>query len=168
MKNISTSGDTWTIAPITSSVVISKPYFTTSSVVTSVLTSSPSLGPLYGSYQQTPVINSGFDNPTLLSFQPYDEIRFEGNENLVSTIISSSFDRSTGLFNLYLQSPVDTTAVNVNYFAIRRWVPSINNLIINSPGTIMGGGFILPKYPSSLLKKNLPSIIENLTNKGLI
>jgi hypothetical protein len=32
----------------------------------------------------------------------------------------------------------------------------------------MGAGLILPKYPSPLLSKNLPSIIENLTNKGLI
>jgi hypothetical protein len=168
VKNISTFGDTWIINPITGSQTISKPYFTTSSVVTSVLTSSPSLGPLYGSYQQTPIANSGFDAPVALSFQPYDEIRFEGNENLVSTIISSSFDSSTGLFNLYLQDPVNTTAINVNYFAIRRWVPSINNLIINSPSNVMGAGLILPKYPSLLLEKNLPSIIENLTNKGLI
>jgi hypothetical protein len=168
VKNISTFGDTWIINPITGSQTINKPYFTTSSVITSVLTSSPSLGPLYGSYQQTPIANSGFDAPVVLSFQPYDEIRFEGNEDLVSTIISSSFDSSTGLFNLYLQDPVNTTAINVNYFAIRRWIPSINNLIINSPSNVMGAGLILPKYPSPLLEKNLPSIIENLTNKGLI
>ena len=111
---------------------------------------------------------SGFDTPVALSFQPYDEIRFEGNETIVATIISSSFDQIYGLFNIYLQQPIDTTAVNVNYFAIRRWVPSINNLIINSPSNVMGAGLILPKYPSPLLDKNLPSIIENLTNKGLI
>jgi len=173
VKNISTFGDTWTIVPITGSQTINKPYFTTSSVITSVLTSNSSLGPLYGSYQQTPppVSNgtgSGFDAPVALSFQPYDEIRFEGNETIVATIISSSFDQIYGLFNIYLQQPIDTTAVNVNYFAIRRWVPSINNLIINSPSNVMGAGLILPKYPSPLLDKNLPSIIENLTNKGLI
>jgi hypothetical protein len=32
----------------------------------------------------------------------------------------------------------------------------------------MGSGFIFPKYMSPLLRKNLPSIIENLTNKGLV
>jgi hypothetical protein len=32
----------------------------------------------------------------------------------------------------------------------------------------MGSGFILPKYPSPTLKANLPSIIENLTNKNLV
>ena len=166
-SNITTFDNLWTIAPIISASV-SKPYFTTGSVVTSVLTSSAALGVLYGPYQQTPITGSGFDAPVALSFQQYDEIRFEGNENLVSTIISSSFNQSTGLFSLFLQQPVDTKAINVNYFAIRRWIPSINNLIINSPSNVMGAGLILPKYPSPLLIKNLPTIIENLTNKGLI
>jgi hypothetical protein len=167
-KNVLVNVSTWTIVPITSSVVVNTPYFTTGSTTTSVLTSSAALGVLYGSYQQTPIIGSGFDNPVALSFQQYDEIRFEGNEALVSTIVSSSFNQSTGKFHLFLQDPVNTTSVNVNYFAIRRWVPSINNIIINTPGTIMGSGFIFPKYPSPLLRKNLPSIIENLTNKGLV
>jgi hypothetical protein len=167
-ENVDVSANSWTIVPITSSVVVNKPYFTTGSVVSSVLTSSAALGILYGSYQQTPITGSGFDAPVALSFQPYDEIRFGGNENLVSTIVSSSFNQSTGLFYLYLQSPINTTSVNIQYFAIRRWVPSINNLIINSPSNVMGAGLILPKYPSPLLNKNLPTIIENLTNKGLI
>lgn len=167
-ENVDVSANSWTIVPITSSIVVNKPYFTTGSTTTSVLTSSAALGVLYGSYQQTPITGSGFDAPVALSFQPYDEIRFEGNENLVSTIVSSSFNQSTGKFNLYLQQPVNTKAVDINYFAIRRWIPSINNLIINSPSNVMGAGLILPKYPSPLLSKNLPTIIENLTNKGLI
>ena len=168
-ENVDVSVNSWTIVPLTSSVVVNTPYFTTGSVISSVLTSSAALGVLYSSYQQTPIpTGSGFDAPVALSFQPYDEIRFEGNENLVSTIVSSSFNQSTGKFNLYLQQPVNTKSVDVNYFAIRRWIPSINNLIINSPSNVMGAGLILPKYPSPLLSKNLPTIIENLTNKGLI
>ena len=167
-ENVDVSANSWTIVPLTSSVVVNKPYFTTGSTTTSVLTSSATLGPLYGSYQQTPISGSGFDAPVALSFQQYDEIRFEGTEALVSTILSSSFNQSTNLFYLFLQGSVNTTDIDVNYFAIRRWVPSINNLIINSPSNVMGPGLILPKYPSPLLKKNLPSIIENLTNKGLI
>ena len=167
-KNVSVTANSWTIVPLTSSIVVNTPYFTTGSTTTSVLTSSAALGVLYGSYQQTPITGSGFDAPVALSFQQYDEIRFEGTEGLVSTIVSSSFNQSTGKFHLFLQDPVDTTSVDVNYFAIRRWVPSINNIIINTPGTIMGTGFIFPKYPSPLLRKNLPSIIENLTNKGLV
>jgi hypothetical protein len=168
VKNITTFGDTWTIVPITGSQTINEPYFTTGSTITSVLTSSAALGVLYGSYQQTPITGSGFNAPPVLSFQPYDEIRFEGNENLVSLVSSASFNQSTGLFHIFLVNPVDTTAIDVNYFAIRRWIPSINNLIINSPGTLIGPGLILPSHPSPLLQQNLSSIVENLINKGLI
>ena len=166
--NITVDTNTWTIDPILNNVTVNKPYFTTGSTITSVLTSSAALGVLYGSYQQTPIPNSGFNAPPVLSFQPYDEIRFEGNENLVSLVSSASFNQSTGLFYIFLVNPVDTTAIDVNYFAIRRWIPSINNLIINSPGTLIGPGLILPSHPSPLLQQNLPSIVENLINKGLI
>ena len=166
--NITVDNNTWTINPILNNVTVNKPYFTTGSTITSVLTSSAALGVLYGSYQQTPITNSGFNAPPVLSFQPYDEIRFEGNENLVSLVSSASFNQSTGLFHIFLVNPVNTTAIDVNYFAIRRWIPSINNLIINSPGTLIGPGLILPLHPSPLLQQNLPSIVENLINKGLI
>jgi hypothetical protein len=115
--------------------------------------------------------SSGFDNPQPLTILPYDEIRFEGNEATVATIISSSFDGSNAeqpVLYLHLQAPFAFDSVDIQYFAIRRWVSSIDNLIINSPGTVMGSGFIFPKYPSPLLKANLPSIIENLTNKNLV
>ena len=36
-----------------------------------------------------------------------------------------------------------------------------------TPGA-SGAGFILPIYPSKGLSDNLPLIIENLSNKGLI
>jgi hypothetical protein len=167
--NITVDTNTWTIDPILNNVTVNKPYFTTGSTITSVLTSSAALGVLYGSYQQTPIpTGSGFNAPPVLSFQPYDEIRFEGNENLVSLVSSASFNQSTGLFHIFLVNPVDTTAIDVNYFAIRRWIPSINNLIINSPGTLIGPGLILPSHPSPLLQQNLSSIVENLINKGLI
>ena len=171
-ENVDVNDSLWTIAPIISTSV-SKPYFTTGNNSPSVLTSSAALGVLYGTNQQTLPLtvnntSSGFDQPQPLTFLPYDEIRFEGNENLVSTIISSSFNQSTGRFFLFLQQPIDTNEVDVNYFAIRRWVSSIDNIIINSPGTLIGSGFIFPKYLSPLLSKNLPTIIENLTNKGLV
>jgi hypothetical protein len=176
--NYSSPPATWTITPLTSSVNISKNVWLAGN--NNVLTSSVAFANLYGAYQQTlpPVVSgtgSGFDTPQPLTFLPYDEIRWEGNENIVNTIISSSIGPtsiygSTGnSVYLFLQQPYFATgSVDINYYAIRRWVPSIDNIIINSPGTIMGSGFIFPKYPSPLLKANLPSIIENLTNKGLV
>jgi hypothetical protein len=107
----------------------------------------------------------------MFCFRRLYEIRFDGNETKVATILSSSFDGSNAdepVLYLHLQAPFAFDSVDIQYFAIRRWVNSIDNLIINSPGTVMGPGLILPKYPSPLLKANLPSIVENLTNKNLI
>jgi ribonucleotide reductase alpha subunit len=135
------------------------------------ITASNDIAKAYQYYAQVPVTGSGFDNPQPLNILPYDEMRFEGNEAKIATILSSSFDGSnanTPLLYLHLQAPFDFTSVDIDYFAIRRWVSSIDNIIINSPGTVMGSGFILPKYPSPTLKANLPSIIENLTNKNLV
>jgi hypothetical protein len=162
----------------TSSIQANSPYWYTSSNAPLVLSSSIDIGKAYQYYAQvpvtasgTPLTSSGFDNPQPLIILPYDEIRFEGNEATVATIVSSSFDISNldaPVLYLHLQAPFAFDSVDIQYFAIRRWVPSIDNIIINSPGTVMGSGFIFPKYPSPLLKKNLPSIIENLTNKGLV
>ena len=155
----------------TGSIQANSPYWTTGSFGNLVLTSSNDIAKAYQYYAQVPVTGSGFDNPQPLNILPYDEMRFEGNEAKVATILSSSFDGSnanTPLLYLHLQAPFDFTSVNIDYFAIRRWVSSIDNLIINSPGTVMGSGFILPKYPSPTLQANLPSIIENLTNKNLV
>ena len=146
-------------------------YWTTGSVGNLVLTSSYDIGKAYQYFAQVPITGSGFDNPQPLTILPYDEIRFDGNETKVATILSSSFDGSNAeqpVLYLYLQAPFAFDSVDINYFAIRRWVNSIDNLIINSPGTVMGPGLILPKYPSPVLKANLPSIVENLTNKNLI
>jgi hypothetical protein len=162
----------------TGSISANTPYWYTSSNAPLVLSSSADIGKAYQYYAQvpatasgTPLTSSGFDNPQPLNILPYDEIRFEGNEATVATIVSSSFDNSnpsSPVLYLHLQAPFDFTSVDIQYFALRRWVSSIDNLIINSPGTVMGSGFILPKYPSPTLKANLPSIIENLTNKNLV
>ena len=168
----------WTITPLLENVTISKNVWLAGN--NNILTSSVAFAKLYGAYQQTLPLavngtGSGFDQPQPLTFLPYDEIRWEGNETIVNTILSSSIGTTAIPFSsgdsvyLHLQQPYFATgSVTINYFAIRRWVPSIDNIIINSPGTVMGSGFIFPKYPSPLLRANLPSIIENLTNKNLI
>ena len=161
----------WYINPITSSITISKSNtFTTGSSSKNILTSSINLGKLWGGgYAQDPITGSGFDNPQPLYIKYLDEIRFGGNENQVYTVISSSYSSDQSRFYLFLNNEIpSTTGIDITYFAIRRLIFSVDNLIINSPGTVMGQGLILPKYPSPLLQQNLPSIVENLTNKGLI
>jgi hypothetical protein len=168
----------FSINSIDSPIQANKPYWATGSAGNLVLTSSFDIGKAYGAFAQVPVTasgtpstSSGFDNPQPLTILPYDEIRFEGNEATVATILSSSLDISDPtqpVLYLHLQAPFAFDSVDIQYFALRRWVSSIDNIIINSPGTVMGSGFIFPKYQSPLLRKNLPSIIENLTNKGLV
>ena len=165
------AGTSFIIQSNTAGIQANTPYWYTGSSGDLVLSSSADIGKAYQYYLQVPFTGSGFDTPQPLNILPYDEIRFDGNEAKVATIVSSSFDDSNldvPVLYLYLQAPFDFTTVNVQYFAIRRWVPSVDNIIINTPGTIMGPGFIFPKYPSPLLEANLPSIIENLTNKNLI
>ena len=162
---------TFKIRSDTATIQANSPYWYTGSSGDLILSSSADIGKAYQYFSQIPITGSGFDNPQPLNILPYDEIRFNGNEAKVATIVSSSFDDSNldvPVLYLYLQAPFDFTSVNIDYFAIRRWVPSVDNIIINTPGTIMGSGFIFPKYPSPLLRANLPSIIENLTNKGLV
>ena len=168
----------WYINPITSSITVSKSgSFTTGSNSRNVLTSSVALGELWGGgYAQNPIAGSGFDTPQPLFIKYLDEIRFEGNESQVYTVVSASyaetFNITTGTqarFYLFLNGEIPPTEdIDINYFAVRRWSFAVDNLVINSPGTVMGPGLILPKYLSPLLQQNLPSIVENLTNKGLI
>jgi len=171
-ENVDVSLNSWTINPIINNVVVNTPYWTTGSVVTSVLTSSITLGPLYGAYQQNPVAGTGFNDPLLLTINPYDEIRFNGSENYVATIQSSSFNSTTGLFYLYLQTPINTSTINTNYFLIRRYVTNPSLILVRSTSSIVnaggGTGFLLPQYKSQALTTNFNDIIQNLASKNLI
>jgi hypothetical protein len=42
----------------------------------------------YGYYNQVPIFGSGFPTPLPFVLQQYDQIRFEGNENKVYTIMN--------------------------------------------------------------------------------
>ena len=132
-----------------------------------VLTSSVLLGTFYGGgYLQVPQPNSGFNNPLPFNIQPGDQFRFESNESKVYLVISSSYDQSSKILYVYLDNSIQT-GLNVNDFSIRRLVDDPGFVILNTPNT-SGPGFIIPKYMSPTLKKNLPNIIANLSSKGLI
>ena len=156
------------LSPATS---ITSPYFTTgsqSATAVTFLTGSADLKTMYGgSYIQFVNPNTtGFDNNLPFEIQQYDELRFDGTESKTALISTASIVGSNLIIKL--TEPLDTTDININYFLIRRFVPTIDNLVINSPGTLIGPGFIFPKYQSELLKQNLPNIIQDLTSKGLI
>jgi hypothetical protein len=133
------------------------------------LTSSLDLGAVYsGAYKQTPIFNSGFGTPLTFNIKQYDQIRFEGNENKVYTIMS--VDISTGTLYVYLDRPI-VNGTDITNFSIRRLVDDAGFIMIdNNPQQQTGRApsFIIPKYPSPSLKKNLNNIIQNLYQKNLL
>jgi hypothetical protein len=167
---------TWSIStsdlsinPILTIPQITSPYWTTGSISSTSLTSSINLSLAYGSYNQIPISGSGFPTPIPFTLQQYDQIRFEGNENKVYTIMNFNNDGN----NIYitLDKPIPPNSTNINYFLIRRLVDDAGFIMIdNNPQQQTGRApsFIIPKYTSPTLKNNLNNIIQNLYQKNLL
>jgi hypothetical protein len=163
--NINPTLTRWEINPLTSSFTVSRTnIFTTGSASKNILTGSANLSIVYSGYQQTAITNSGYDTPQDFILQQYDEIRFEGNENKVYTIMSVNI--STGTLYVYLDRPI-VNGTDITNFSIRRLADDPGFVILNTTNT-EGPGFIIPKYITPTLKNNLPTIIAELSSKGLI
>ena len=167
---------TWSITdsqfnlnPILAIPQVTLPYWTTGSATSTSLTSSITLGSAYGYYNQTPISSSGFPTPLPFTLQQYDQIRFEGNENKVYTIMSIN-NNGTNVY-ITLDKPIPANSTNINYFSIRRLVDDAGFIMINNnpqDKTGTSSSFIIPKYASPTLKNNLNNIIQNLYQKNLI
>jgi hypothetical protein len=112
------------------------------------------------------------------SFAPTpDIIRIQstGSNDFVNILVSyysSSYDGTEGAIHLQSDIPSEYIQSNgrINRFTLLRSTPAAEKMYLNvekTPGA-SGAGFILPIYPSKGLSANLPLIIENLSNKGLI
>ena len=130
-------------------------------------TSSTGLNNFIGQRQQN-IERSGF-NPISLDFEPqlYDEIRFQGIEDLAYSIINIT--SSNGQLKLQLDGNVPN-GTNLSYFLLRRYVDDPSNIILdlNKPAGASSGGVLKPEYVTDNINKNLDSIIQNLKSKGLI
>jgi len=135
-----------------------------------ILQASPSSGGLNQFYgqRQTSIERSGF-NPIVNDFelQPYDEIRFQGTENLAFAI--TRVYSSASIVTLDLDGNIPT-GTDLNYFFVRRYVgdPSSIILEVDKPAGGSSGGVLKPQYLSSTLESNLDTIIQNLKNQNLI
>ena len=156
------------------SIDIGSYYFTTGSNSQYILTASADMSYFYGGlFQQEELTSnntsSGFGNPQPFVINPLDEIRFEGDESKVYVINSVEYDGINSILYLYLNSPITSDSlINLNYFSIRRWAFSSDNLIIKSGTTLVGPGLILPLYPTQKLKDNLDNIVAQLQKDSLI
>jgi hypothetical protein len=114
------------------------------------------------------------------SFSPYpDWMRIQNiTTNEFIYIEVDHLDAISGVSSttakIILKSPVPSAYIEsfgrINEFTLLRLTPSPEKLYLNIKKSVgySGPGFILPQYPSTTFKTNLPSIIENLTNKNLI
>jgi hypothetical protein len=130
-------------------------------------TASNGLNRYIGSRQQS-IERSGF-NPISLDFEPqqYDEIRFQGIEDLAYSIINVT--SSNGQLQLQLSGNIPN-GTNLSYFLLRRYVADPSNIILdlNKPAGASSGGILKPEYVTDELNKNLDTIVQNLKSKGLI
>jgi hypothetical protein len=138
--------------------------FSTGSLSKNVLTSSVLLGECYGNtFIQNP-LTSGFSVNNTFIVKQNDEIRFNGDENYVYTILNVSF--IGGILYLYLDRDL-LNSINIQYFVIRRLEDDPGSIMINTENS-QGPGFILPKYPTSTLNKNFSNIVQDLASKNLL
>ena len=170
--------------PATSiSEVLSSPYyFTTGSVPgrDRVLTGSFMMSQLYNPInpftQQNDVgdfLNSGYSKFLPFSIQPGDEIRFEGDENQVFGIVSTTYTDYTlpvpMSMSILLNNPIPATT-DINSFLIRRNTLNSSFMIVDSDLLTYNGsdGFIVPEFSTPMLKDNFNKNILKLKDKGLI
>jgi len=154
-------------------VVLASEYFTTGSSSKNVLTGSQFTSSVYNPQrpltQYSPASGSGYFSFLPFSLKVGDQIRFEGDEGQVYTIIDANAQFHNVPFNLILdRNIVDGT--NLNSFLIRRFDPNPNFITLdtNLASYQGGGGFILPQYTTNELQANFDRIIKDLKEKGLI
>jgi hypothetical protein len=154
------------------------PFWTTGSSADILLASTASVSSLnnYRGQKQKDINKSGF-NPINLDFEPqvYDEIRFEGLEQLSFTITNiTSSATNQMILNLDQEIP---NGVNLDYFLLRRYVEDPSSIIldVNFPlpdnsGSInsAGNGILKPQYITQELESSIDTIVQNLKSQNLI
>jgi hypothetical protein len=96
-----------------------------------------------------------------------DQIRFEGDENQVYTILTVSASNPA----LYLTLDRNVTpGTDLDSFLIKRFDSNPNFITLDSNLASYqgGGGFIFPQYTTNALQANFDRIIKDLKEKGLI
>jgi hypothetical protein len=130
-------------------------------------TASDGLNQYVGSRQYS-IDRSGF-NPISLDFepQPYDEIRFQGIENLAFGI--TNVTSSNGQLQLQLDGNIPN-GTNLNYFLLRRYVdnPAYLILEVDKPAGDSGGGLLKPEFLLGRTNSSISQILLNLEESGLL
>ena len=149
-------------------------FWETSSSPTNIITASfAGLNSFIG-FQQVDIPNSGF-SPIANTFnpQPFDEIRFEGTEELTFLIVNVDTTPDPFTFSPILTLTLDKnipSGTNIDNFLLRRYTPDPPSILLNitkgSGGT--STGILKPEYISPELDSRITSIIDDLKSKNII
>ena len=151
-------------------------FFTSSLQSLNVLTGSYSMSLMYNpsnpltQQNDTPQFSSSGYFPFLpFDIHPGDQIRFEGDENQVYSIISATPQIGFASMSILLDGNVSSGS-NLNSFLIRRFQPNPSFITIDSNLNTYtgGGGFILPKFITNEMQKNFDKNVVSLKERGLI
>ena len=150
------------------------PFWTTGSSANILLAST---APVYGlnnyrTNKQKDIENSGF-KPINLDFEPqaYDEIRFQGLEQL-SFIITNVTESNNKQMILNLDQEIPN-GVNLDYFFLRRYVDDPSSILLNvnypipdnsGSSNSTGNGILKPQYVTD----EVNTIIQNTLAQNLI
>jgi hypothetical protein len=153
-------------------VLLGSGYFSTGSSSKNWLTGSISFTQNIYGRKQISIPNSGYFDPLPFDIKVGDYIRFEADENktyYIKSILPPSDPLSNGILKIELDKEIQTNT-DINSFLIRRWENDPSFIILNNinASNIEGPGIIYPKYLSQDIKNKIPSIIQDLSNKGLI
>ena len=149
------------------------PFWTTGSSANILLASTASDGlNNYRTNKQKDIENSGF-KPINLDFEPqvYDEIRFQGIENLTFAITNvTESNNKQMIINLDQEIP---NGVNLDYFLLRRYINDPSSILLNvnypipdnsGSSNSTGNGILKPQY----VTKEVDTIIQNTLTQSLI
>lgn len=151
-------------------------FFATASAATNTtLTASISLSSKYNNLflgVRNATAGQGFNTVTLpFTVQPGDEIKFNNDEarTFLVTAVQEPTQNPEQLLYITLNAKPNK-AVNKDFFAIRRYVPA-SNMVLMKTDRVRGTqntGILFPEYPSPRLKANYETIISNLKSKGIL
>ncbi len=129
--------------------------------------------------KQQDITGSGFNPITLdWSVKYGDEFRFEGREDRVFIVkeVYGPEDQSpkrvsnTGSVEVHFNSGLPSASINLDHFAIRRYVDDASQILIEGfkPNNSSGPYILRPEYIAPELDKNIDDFILILKEKGLI
>jgi hypothetical protein len=143
------------------------------SLPTNIITASFTLNSFIG-LQQVDIPNSGFF-PISNTFNPqlFDEIRFEGTEELTFLIVNIGTTPDPFTFVPLLTLTLDKNippGTDLDYFLLRRYTPDPSSILLNiTKGSgATSTGILKPEYISPELDSKITSIIDDLKSKNII